>query len=65
MYIPLNNHNIYYQRLGQGPDLIMLHGWGNDVSSFWGVTDFLKDDFTLWLIDLPGFGRSDIPKNPF
>lgn len=65
MYLIINNHNIYYQKIGKGKDLIMLHGWGNDVSSFWGVTDLLKDDFTLWLIDLPGFGRSDTPKTPF
>lgn len=65
MYTTTYNQNIYFQKLGRGPNLIMLHGWGNDVSSFWGVTDLLKNDFTLWLIDLSGFGRSDIPKNPF
>lgn len=65
MYININNHQIYYQKLGRGPDLIMLHGWGNDVSSFWGVTELLKEDFKLWLVDLPGFGRSDTPKYPF
>lgn len=61
MYIKIEDQDIYYQKLGKGKDLIMLHGWGQDVSSFWGVVDKLKDDFTVWLIDLPGFGRS---KNP-
>lgn len=65
MYLTINNQNIYYQKLGKGPDLIMLHGWGNDVSSFWGVGQLLKDKFTIYLIDLPGFGRSDIPKKAF
>ncbi|MBI4038596.1 alpha/beta hydrolase [Candidatus Daviesbacteria bacterium] len=62
MYSKINDLNIYYQKVGRGKDLIMLHGWGMDVSTFWPAIDFLKDNFTLWLIDLPGFGRSDIPK---
>jgi pimeloyl-ACP methyl ester carboxylesterase len=63
MYIKINDNNIYYQKVGRrGKDLILLHGWGQDVSTWWVVLDKLKDDFTLWLIDLPGFGRSDLPK---
>ncbi len=65
MYTTVNNQQIYYQKIGQGKDLVMLHGWANDVSSFWQVTQELKDDFTVWLIDLPGFGRSENPKKPF
>lgn len=41
----------------------MLHGWGNDVSSFWETAENLKDHFTIYLIDLPGFGRSDTPRS--
>ena len=53
--------NLYFQKIGEGKDLIMLPGWGHDVSSFWPVVDLLKDNLTLWLLDLPGFGRSDPP----
>lgn len=65
MYIRVNSQNIYYQKLGEGKPLIMLHGWGNDVSSFWNIAGQLKDNFTVYLIDLPGFGRSDNPKKDF
>lgn len=65
MYIKVGNQEIYYQKLGSGKDLIMLHGWKQDVSTFHNVAQELKKDFTLWLIDLPGFGRSENPKNPF
>lgn len=65
MYCDLKNQNIYYQKIGSGTNLIMLHGWKQDVSSFWPVVDLLKDNFTLWLIDLPGFGRSENPKYDF
>lgn len=65
MYTSINNQQIYYQKLGKGKDLIMLHGWGQDVSTFWPNVEFLKDNFTLWLIDLPGFGKSSAPKKPY
>lgn len=65
MYLKINGQNLYYQKIGKGKDLIILHGWKQDVSSFWNIVDFLKNDFTLWLIDLPGFGRSDLPKKTY
>src|SRR5438045_106683 len=65
MYANLKDHQVYYQRVGQGKNLVMLHGWKQDSSSFWGVIELLKNDFTIWLIDLPGFGKSDNPKKPF
>lgn len=65
MYTTLKNQQIYFQKLGKGPDLIILHGWKQDVSSFHSISEILKDHFTLWLIDLPGFGRSENPKTPF
>ncbi len=64
MYTQINGQNIYYQKTGKGKPLIMLHGWGTDVSNFWPIVDFLKKDFTLWLIDLPGFGKSELPNLP-
>ena len=63
MYRTINNQQIYYQSTGKGPDLIMLHGWKQDLSTFWPVVELLKTSFTLWLIDLPGFGRSAKPKD--
>lgn len=65
MFYKFKDLQIYYQIAGSGKDLILLHGWGQDVSTWWGLVDLLKDDFKLWLIDLPGFGRSDNPANPW
>lgn len=64
MYLQINDLNIYFQKTGRGKVLIMLHGWGQDVSTFWGIIEFLKDKYTVYLLDLPGFGKSDSPKNP-
>lgn len=65
MYTIIDKLQIYYQKTGKGKDLIMLHGWGQDVSTFWSSVEFLQNNFTLWLIDLPGFGRSEVPKKAF
>ncbi len=65
MYTKIDNLQVYFQKVGRGGDLIMLHGWGQDVSTFWPSLDLLKDNFTLWLIDLPGFGRSDSPQKTY
>lgn len=65
MYCEVEGQNIYFQKVGKGRDLILIHGWGADVSNFWPIVGLLKDSFTLWLLDLPGFGRSDLPKKQF
>ncbi|WP_223668625.1 pimeloyl-ACP methyl ester esterase BioH [Kangiella shandongensis] len=51
----------YVETLGQGPDLVLLHGWGLHSGIWELVSDRLAQDFTLHLVDLPGFGRSPLP----
>jgi pimeloyl-[acyl-carrier protein] methyl ester esterase len=46
------------ETLGQGPDLVFLHGWGMNRSVFRPAIDGLAEEFTLHLVDLPGFGES-------
>lgn len=65
MYCEIDGQSIYFQKVGKGKDLILIHGWGADVSNFWPIVDLLKNSFTLWLLDLPGFGRSEVPKKQF
>jgi len=43
---------------GEGPDLVMLHGWGLHGGLFGPVTEPLAERFCLHLVDLPGHGRS-------
>ncbi len=62
MYQTIKKQVVYYQKVGKGKDLILLHGWKQDVSAWWPLVDLLKDHFTLWLLDLPGFGKSENPK---
>lgn len=49
---------LYYEQTGQGPDLVMLHGWGLHGGVFRRLMDRLSDSFCVTELDLPGHGRS-------
>ncbi|MCW9029547.1 MAG: pimeloyl-ACP methyl ester esterase BioH [Kangiella sp.] len=55
----------YIESRGQGPDLVLLHGWGLHSGIWEMLADDLAEHFTLHMIDLPGFGRSPIPGDPY
>lgn len=50
-----------YQRIGRGPILVMLHGWGCDWQIFASVIPELSNHFQLLIPDLPAFGQSHTP----
>jgi pimeloyl-[acyl-carrier protein] methyl ester esterase len=45
------------------PRLVMLHGWGLHQGVFKGIEADLVNDYQLQLIDLPGFGQSQLADN--
>lgn len=50
----------FYQVSGQGPALVLLHGWGLHGGIWETILPKLNQTFTIYTIDLPGFGRSPI-----
>ncbi len=44
---------------GQGPALVMLHGWSMNRRVWQLVKPYLENDFTLYCVDLPGHGDSE------
>lgn len=52
---------IAYQRVGQGPPLVLFHGAGDDSRSWRQQLEGLSDDFTVFAWDAPGCGQSDDP----
>lgn len=60
MTFKYQNLNIYYEEyLGDKKEIIFLHGWGNSVNTFKEQIDYFKDKYHLYLIDMPGFGKSN------
>lgn len=54
--------NLHVEILGEGPKLVMLHGWVFNSRIWEGVADELSRWYRLILVDLPGHGRS--PPDP-
>lgn len=50
--------DLYVQQIGEGPDLVFLHGWGMHSGVWEDVVEALVDDYRITLIDLPGHGYS-------
>ncbi len=40
--------------------IILLHGWGCDSNTFNEVISYLKEQYLVYAIDLPGFGKSEV-----
>lgn len=49
-----------YRRIGQGPDVLFVHGWPVSSATFRLLLPHLVDHVTCHLIDLPGAGSSRI-----
>lgn len=49
---------MHIERLGQGPDLVLIHGWAMHGGIFAPLTRQLVEHFTVHLVDLPGHGLS-------
>jgi pimeloyl-[acyl-carrier protein] methyl ester esterase len=49
---------LFHEIRGQGPALVLLHGWAMHAGIFAPLVQRLQEHFTLHLVDLPGHGRS-------
>ena len=47
--------------MGEGPDVLLLHGLGGTKSSFFDTAAALSSTYRVHAIDLPGFGGSSKP----
>ena len=56
--------NINYKIEGNGKPIILLHGWGTSMNTFESLTKEIKENYQVHLIDLIGFGKSDLPLKP-
>jgi pimeloyl-ACP methyl ester carboxylesterase len=50
---------------GDGPPVLVLHGWGGSIESVRPISAALRDVATTYAVDLPGFGESDPPPEPW
>lgn len=65
MKININNVNVNYIQYGEGKDVILLHGWGQNIQMMKPIGDNLCSNHRITIIDFPGFGESDEPSTPW
>ncbi len=65
MFVDVNGVRCYYEVGGEGDAIVLLHGWGGEVASFRPVFRYLIKNFKVYSFDFPGFGKSDIPTEPW
>jgi pimeloyl-ACP methyl ester carboxylesterase len=58
----IEGKKLHYLTAGQGPALILLHGYTQTSRMWRPLIEKLKHKFTIVAPDLPGIGDSDIPK---
>ena len=65
-YADNNGVKIHYQVEGEGPPLVLQHGFSGSLHSWYdsGYVETLKRDHTLILADTRGHGKSDMPHSP-
>lgn len=64
MNIKVNGLNINYEVSGEGVPVILLHGWLCSLETMKPIEKALQN-FKVYNVDLPGFGKSDMIKKPF
>lgn len=58
-FITINNVEIHYRIVGNGPDLVLLHGWGGNMRHFDSIVPALTKHYRVILIDCLGQGLTD------
>ncbi len=65
MKIKIDNINVNYIQYGEGKDVLLLHGWGQNIQMMKPIGDNLCRNHRITIIDFPGFGESDEPLVPW
>src|SRR3954467_13194683 len=60
-HVPVGKLRISTLTMGEGPDMLLLHGLGGTKSSFFDTAAALSKHYRVHAIDLPGFGGSSKP----
>lgn len=45
--------------------VLVLHGWGANIKIYDGIIKLLSSKYKVYALDMPGFGQSDEPKEPW
>jgi pimeloyl-ACP methyl ester carboxylesterase len=63
--IDINGIKVFTRIGGAGTPFLILHGWGGCSDSWLKVQENLVKYFQVFVLDLPGFGKSGLPPRPW
>jgi len=63
--LSLNDLDLYYQDLGTGYPLVLVHGLGSDHTVWGGLTPLLEEEYRVLALDLRGHGISTKTPGPY
>ncbi|MBV9821565.1 MAG: alpha/beta fold hydrolase, partial [Actinobacteria bacterium] len=63
--VQISDANLHYVKGGNGPALVLVHGWPETSYEWHKVMPALAKTHTVIAIDLPGLGQSSIPASGF
>ncbi|MCX6765226.1 MAG: alpha/beta hydrolase [Candidatus Nealsonbacteria bacterium] len=64
--IKVSGLDVNYKIIGEGKPFLILHGWSSNSDRWEKVANILSQKgFKVVIPDLPGFGKSDKPENPW
>ena len=61
----VNGLKINYEEKGEGDLIVLLHGWGSNITLFANMIELLSKKYKVVAMDMPGFGKSEEPKEPW
>ncbi len=64
-YVELEGNWIRYRVAGGGPAVVLVHGWLSSEEIWEHLAERLAQRFTVYTLDLPGFGESDKPASGY
>lgn len=57
--------SVNYTDEGEGEAVLLLHGWGANITLYRGIIDTLKRSRRVIALDMPGFGKTPEPPAPW
>lgn len=61
--IQLSGLNFHYTVQGEGSPIILMHGWGCNLTTLQSVEKVAMENHTVYNVDFPGFGESQEPSH--
>lgn len=65
MVTKIDNISVNYIDVGEGEVILLLHGWGSNITLFDGIVKTLSPNHRVVALDMPGFGKTSEPPQPW